>query len=53
MDSGSILLRKKKGKKKTNDGSLYTLNNFFAAIRLRVGRESNMDGHQGREGEVN
>ena len=43
----------RKKKEKTNDGSLYTLNNFFAAILLRMGRESNMDGHQGREGELN
>ena len=45
-------MRKKK-ETETNDGSLHTLNNFFAAILLRVGRESSMDGHQGREGELN
>ena len=43
----------KKKEKKTNDGSLYTLNNLFAVILIRVGRASNMDGHQGREGELN
>ena len=37
-------------KEETNDGRLYTSNNLFAG---GVGRESNMDGHQGREGEVN
>ena len=43
----------RKEKEKTNDGSLYTLYNLFGAILLRVGRESNMVGHQGREGELN